>query len=41
MCIKSSQGKEDWSGGGGSKWIHMPGKLRTHPKCLVKEAVSL
>lgn len=41
MAVKPSQGKEDRSGGRGSKWIHVPGKLGTHPECLVEETVSL
>lgn len=41
MSIEPSQGEEDWSGGGGAEWIHVPGELRTHPKRLIKETVTL
>lgn len=41
MGVEPSQGQEDWSGGRGSEWIHMPGELRTDPKCLIEETVAL
>lgn len=41
MCIESSQGKQYRGGGRGSKRIHMPWELRTHPKRLIQEAVTL
>ncbi|TNN71929.1 hypothetical protein EYF80_017717 [Liparis tanakae] len=39
--VEPSQGKEDRRGRRGSKRIHVPGKLRTHPERLVEETVSL
>lgn len=41
VSVKPSQGEEDRGGGRGPEWIHVPGKLGTHPEGLVKETVSL
>lgn len=39
--VEPGQGKEDRRGRRGSKWIHVPRKLRTHAERLIEETVSL
>lgn len=41
MSIKSSQGKKDRSGGGGTKGVNMPGEARPDTKCFIQEPMSL
>lgn len=41
MCVKSSQGKKDWRGGGGTKGVNMPGEARPDTKCFIQKPMSL
>lgn len=41
MSVKSSQGKKDWSGGGGTEGVNMPGETWSDTKGFIQETMSL